>query len=81
MIELKKIDAQLKERLEGFLLMQLEVWFMLRDKVLEAQQKEVEIDKVKNKIVKMYRYLKEFYWWPNIKREIVKCLDKSDVCQ
>jgi hypothetical protein len=25
MIELKKIDAQLKERLEGFLLMQLEV--------------------------------------------------------
>ncbi|XP_062006071.1 uncharacterized protein LOC133723272 [Rosa rugosa] len=30
---------------------------------------------------KMYRTLNEYYWWPNMKREIVACVSRCFVCQ
>ena len=30
---------------------------------------------------KMYRTLKDFYWWPNMKREIAVYVSKCLICQ
>jgi len=50
LMELKKIDAKIEVGLEDSLLSQLRVWFVLRDKVLEVQQRDVEVDKMRNKV-------------------------------
>jgi hypothetical protein len=31
--------------------------------------------------IKMYMDLKEFYWWPNMKKEIIEFVAKYGVCQ
>ena len=31
--------------------------------------------------IKMYRNLKEYYWWPRMKREIVEYVTKYAICQ
>jgi hypothetical protein len=50
LMELKKIDAKIEVGLEDSLLSQLRVWFVLRDKVLEVQRRDVEVDKMRNKV-------------------------------
>ena len=30
---------------------------------------------------KMYRDLKEYYWWPNMKREIAEFMSNCGICQ
>jgi hypothetical protein len=31
--------------------------------------------------IKMYRDLKEYYWWPNMKREIAEFVSNCGICQ
>jgi hypothetical protein len=50
LMEFKKIDAKIEVGLEDSLLSQLRVWFVLRDKVLEVQRRDVEVDKMRNKV-------------------------------
>jgi len=50
LIELRKIDAKVEVGTEGSLFAQLRVKLTFREKVLEAQQKDIEVDKVKEKI-------------------------------
>lgn len=50
LMELKKIDAKIEVGPEDSLLSQLRVWFVLRDKVLEVQRRDVEVDKMRNKV-------------------------------
>jgi hypothetical protein len=51
----------------------------LKDKAL----KEVHESRfaILPKSTKMYRDLKEFYWWPNIKKKMVEYVAKCCVCQ
>jgi len=130
LIELRKIDAKVEVGTEGSLFAQLRVKLTFREKVLEAQQKDIEVDKVKEKIklgietpfwilddgmvlmgkrmylpgdqvlkeellkeahetrlnihpgsIKMYNDLKEFYWWPNMKKQIADFVASCPVCQ
>jgi len=109
---------------------QLRLRSTLWDKVLKAQQEDLKIDKIRNKMksgiktpfqirndkmmvfgrqmylpgdqtlkrkvlqeafklrlatdpgsTKMYRDLKEFYWWLIIKKEVVKYMTKCEICQ
>jgi len=50
LIELRKIDAKVEVGPEGSLFAQLRVKSTFREKVLEAQQKDIDVDKVKEKI-------------------------------
>ena len=109
---------------------QLRVRLTLQDRVLKAQQEDLKIGKIRNKMksgiemsfqiqkdgmivlgrqmylpgdqtlkrkvlqealksrlathlgsTKMYQDLKEFYWWSNIKKEVVKYMAKCEICQ
>ena len=109
---------------------QLRVRLTLQDRVLKAQQEDLKIGKIRNKMksgiemsfqiqkdglivlgrqmylpgdqtlkrkvlqealksrlathlgsTKMYKDLKEFYWWSNIKKEVVKYMAKCEICQ
>jgi hypothetical protein len=109
---------------------QLRVRLTLQDRVLKAQQEDLKIGKIRNKMksgiemsfqiqkdglivlgrqmylpgdqtlkrkvlqealksrlathlgsTKMYQDLKEFYWWSNIKKEVVKYMVKCEICQ
>jgi hypothetical protein len=57
--------------------------YLLDDKNLNG---EVLSEAYKSKLVvyssstKMYRDLKEFYWWPKMKREIAEYVAKYGVC-
>jgi hypothetical protein len=128
--ELRQIDAKVEVGPEGSLFAQLRVKSTFREKVLEAQQKDIDVDKVKEKIklgietpfrilddgmvlmgkrmylpgdqvlrgellkeahetrlnihpgsTKMYNDLKEFYWWPNMKKHIADFVASCPVCQ
>ena len=49
-VELKKNDARFEVGLVRSLLVQLKVWSILQDKVLEAQKIDVEVGKVRDKV-------------------------------
>jgi hypothetical protein len=163
LLELRKIDAKVEVGSEGSLLAQLRVKSTFREKVMEAQQRDIEVDKVNEKIklgvetlrvkstfrekvmeaqqrdievdkvnekiklgietpfrvsddgmvlmgkrmylpgdqvlkgellkeahesrlsihpgsTKMYKDLKEFYWWPNMKKQIADFVASCPVC-
>jgi hypothetical protein len=50
LLELRKINAYIETGPEHFLIAQLRVRSMLQDKVLEAQQKDVEVGKIRDKL-------------------------------
>ena len=50
LIELKKVDTKIDVGPEGSLIPQLKVQFILWDKVLEVQQRDVEVGKVRNRV-------------------------------
>ena len=50
LLELRKINANIETGPEHSLIAQLRVRLMLQDKVLEAQQKDVEICKIRDKL-------------------------------
>lgn len=49
-VKLKKVDAKIDIGPEGSLVAQLKVWSIFQDKVQEVQQRDVEVDKVRNKV-------------------------------
>ena len=130
MLELRKIDVQVEAGPNESLVAQLKVRSTLRDMVLEAQQKDLEVCKIREKVrsgietsfqiqkdgmvvlrrrmylpddqmlkrevlqeahesrlathpgsTKMYRDLKDLYWWPNMKKEVAEYVAKFGVCQ
>jgi hypothetical protein len=129
-VELKEMGLRLSVGPEGSLLAQLKIRFVLRDKVLVAQQANGKVKEIKERVnkgietsfqmvsdglitmgrriylledrtlkdevlreahesrfathpgsTKMYRDLKEYYWWPNIKREIVEFVSNCGICE
>jgi hypothetical protein len=48
--KLKKMNLQVIIGSKGSLLAQIKIWFVLRDKVLKAQQTDEEVKKVKEKM-------------------------------
>jgi len=50
LLELRKINANIEIRPKHSLIAQLKVRSMLQDKVLEAQQKDVEVGKIRDKL-------------------------------
>jgi len=50
LLELKKINAKLEVGFKDSLLAQLWVWFVLWDRVLKVQQRDVKVHNVKNKV-------------------------------
>jgi hypothetical protein len=130
LLELRKIDAQVEAGPDESLVAQLRVRSTLRDRVLEAQQEDLEVCKIREKVrsgietpfqiqkdgmvvlgrrmylpddqplkrevlqeahesrfathpgsTKMYRDLKDFYWWPNMKKEVAEYVAKCGICQ
>jgi len=124
-IEVDKVNEKIKLGVET-----LRVKSTFREKVMEAQQRDIEVDKVNEKIklgietpfrvsddgmvlmgkrmylpgdqvlkgellkethesrlsihpgsTKMYKDLKEFYWWPNMKKQIADFVASCPVCQ
>lgn len=87
---MEKVRSKLRVRVEtsfrisgdGVVLM--ERWmYLLNDKALKIKLlKEAHKSRfvVHPKSTKINKDLKEFYWWPNIKKEIVKYIAKYDVC-
>ena len=57
LIELRKIDAKMEVGPNGSLIAQLWVKSTFREKILEAQQKDIEVDKIKEKINWVLRLL------------------------
>nr|XP_034918296.1 uncharacterized protein LOC118051676 [Populus alba] len=129
-VELNRMGLRLSLWPKGSLLAQLNIQFVLRDKVLVAQQADGKVKEIKERVnkgketsfqmlsdgliamgrqiylpedktlkdevlreahesrfathprsTKMYRDLKEYYWWPNIKREISKFVSNYGICQ
>jgi hypothetical protein len=123
-IEVDKVNEKIKLGVET-----LRVKSTFREKVMEAQQRDIEVDKVNEKIklgietpfrvsddgmvlmgkrmylpgdqvlkgellkeahesrlsihpgsTKMYKDLKEFYWWPNMKKQIADFVASCPVC-
>jgi hypothetical protein len=130
LLELRNINAKVEIGPEGSLLAQLKVRSVFREKVLGAQQNDIEVSKIKYKIefevktpfqilddgmvvmgkrmyvpedmalkdellkeayetklnmlprsTKMYKDLKELYWWPNMKKQIAKYITSCAICQ
>ena len=124
-IEVDKVNEKIKLGVET-----LRVKSTFQEKVMEAQQRDIEVDKVNEKIklgietpfrvsddgmvlmgkrmylpgdqvlkgellkethesrlsihpgsTKMYKDLKEFYWWPNMKKQIADFVASCPVCQ
>jgi hypothetical protein len=129
-VELKKMGLRLSVGPEGSLLAQLKIRYVLRDKVLVAQQAYGKVKEIKERVnkgietsfqmlsdgliamgrriylpedktlkdevlreahesrfathpgsTKMYRDLKEYYWWPNMKREMAEFVSNYGICQ
>jgi len=129
-VELKKMGLRLSVGPEGSLLAQLKIRYVLRDKVLVAQQADGKVKEIKERVnkgretsfqmlsdgliamgrriylpedktlkdevlreahefrfathpgsTKMYRDLKDYYWWPNMKREIAEFVSNCGICQ
>jgi hypothetical protein len=129
-VELKKMGLWLSVGPEGSLLAQLKNRYVLRDKVLVAQQIDEKVKEIKERVnkgietsfqmssdgliaigrqiyllkdktlkdevlrethesrfathlgsTKMYRDLRKYYWWPNMKREIAKFVSNCGICQ
>uniref|UniRef100_A0A6N2KT27 Reverse transcriptase domain-containing protein n=1 Tax=Salix viminalis TaxID=40686 RepID=A0A6N2KT27_SALVM len=93
-VEMRKMGLWLRVGPEGSLLARLKIRSVLRDKVLEAKQIDEKI--LKYEVLreahesrfathpgskKMYRDLKEYYWWPNMKREIAEFVSNYGICQ
>jgi hypothetical protein len=130
LIELGKINAKIEVGPGDSLLAQLKIRSVFRDRILEAQMRDAEVKKVRDKVesraetpfqvlndgmvvmgrrmylpgdkvlkeevlkeahesrftvhpgsTKMYRDLREFYWWPKMKKEIAEYVTGCSVCQ
>jgi len=130
MSELKRLGAALNMSPEGSLMAQLRVKSGYREQILEAQQRDDEVSKVRIKLesggetlfrmgddgivmlgrrmyvsdnkslkqkilreaheskftvhpssTKMYQDLKQYYWWPNMRKEVAGYVAKCSICQ
>jgi hypothetical protein len=130
MSELKRLGAALNMSPEGSLMAQLRVKSGYREQILEAQQGDDEVSKVRIKLesggetlfrmgddgivmlgrrmyvsdnkslkqkilreaheskftvhpssTKMYQDLKQYYWWPNMRKEVAGYVAKCSICQ
>jgi hypothetical protein len=129
-VEMKKMGLRLSVGLEGSLLAQLKIRYVLRDNIFMAQQADEKVKEIKERVnkgiktsfqmlydgliamgrriylledktlkdevlreahesrfathpgsTKMYRDLKEYYWWPNMKRELAEFVSSYGICQ
>jgi hypothetical protein len=130
MIELKRLGTILGVSPEGSLMAQLRVKSGYREQILEAQQHDDEVSKVRIKLesggetlfrmggdgivmlgrrmyvpdnkalkkkllreaheskfivhpgsTKMYQDMKQYYWWPNMRKEVAGYVAKCSICQ
>jgi hypothetical protein len=130
MSELKRLGAALNMSPEGSLMAQLRVKSGYREQILEAQQRDDEVSKVRIKLesggetlfqmgddgivmlgqrmyvsdnkslkqkilreaheskftvhpssTKMYQDLKQYYWWPNMRKEVAGYVVECSICQ
>jgi len=51
----------------------------LKDEVLREAHESRFVTHPRSK--KMYKDLKEYYWWPNMKREIAEFVSNCGICQ
>ena len=129
MIKLKRLGAVLGVSPEGSLMAQLRVKSGYREQILEAQQHDDEVSKVRIKLelggetlfrigddgivmlgrriyvldnkafkqkllqvaheskfivqpssTKMYQDMKQYYWWPNMRKEVAGYMEKCSIC-
>ncbi|KAL9400778.1 hypothetical protein Peur_004627 [Populus x canadensis] len=88
MIELKRLGAILGVSLEGSLMDQLRVKSGYREQILEAQQHDDEVSKVRIKLESggetLFRMGDDgiqYYWWPNMRKEVAGYMAKCSICQ